>query len=108
MIRIVDIRIRLFLVAICGLCCLVSAEDSRTKTGVQFVGEVQSVDAAHHTATVKHVDIPGYAAQGTSEYSVDNEATFKQLRPGDDIRATVYPGDRTLHNIRIVYRRSAK
>jgi Cu/Ag efflux protein CusF len=108
MIRVVDIRTKIFLVAICGLCCLVSAEDSRTKTGVHFVGEVQSVDAAHHTATVKHVEIPGYAAQGTSEYSIDDEAVLKKLRPGDDIRATVYPGDRTLHNMRIVYRRSAK
>lgn len=104
----VDIRIRVLLITICGLCCLVSAEDSRPKTGIQFVGEVQSVDAAHRTAMVKHVEIPRYAAQGTSEYSVDNETALKQLRPGDDIRATVYPNDRTLHNIRVVYRPRAK
>ena len=108
MIGVVRTQIRVFLIAVCSLCCLVSAEDSRPKTGIQFVGEVQSVDAAHRTAMVKHVEIPGYAAQGTSEYSVDNETALKQLRPGDDIRATVYPNDRTLHNIRVVYRRRAK
>jgi len=108
MIRVVDIRIRLFLIAVCGLCCLVSAEDSRPKIGIQFLGEIQSVDAVHRTAMVKHVEIPGYAAEGTSEYSIDDEAVLKKLRPGDDIRARVYPGDRTLHNIRSVYRRSTK
>jgi len=108
MIRVVHIRIRLFLIAVCGLCCLVSAEDSRSKTGIQFLGEIQSVDAAHRTAMVKHVEIPGYAAEGTSEYSIDDESVLKKLRPGDDIRATVYPGDRSLHHVRIVYHRRAK
>ena len=108
MMRVVDIKIRLFLLAACGLCCLLYSEDSRPKTGIQFLGEIQSVDIAHHTATVKHVEIPGYAAQGTSDYSVDDEPVLKGLRPGDDIRATVYPNDGTLHNVRVVYRRREK
>lgn len=108
MIGVVRTQIRIYLIAVCSLCCLVSAEDSRPKTGIQFLGEVQSVDAAHRTAAVKHVEIPGYASEGTLDYSIDDEAVLKRLRPGDDIRATVYPGDRTLHNIRVVYRRRAK
>lgn len=94
--------------AVCSLCCLVVAEEGRIKTGLQFLGEVQSLDIAHHAARIKHVDIPGYEAQGTSDYLVDNEAALNRLRPGDDIRATVYPNDRTLHNIRVVYRHRAK
>ena len=46
--------------------------------------------------------------RGLSAYSVDNEAVLKSLRPGDDIRAVVYPNENTLHNIRVVYRRHAK
>jgi hypothetical protein len=53
-------------------------------------------------------DIPGYEAQGTSDYYVDNKAVLNRLHPGDDIRATVYPNDRTLYNLRVVYRRRAK
>ncbi len=108
MIGVMHIRIRVLLVAVCSLCCLVVAEDSRTKTRIEFLGEVQSVDVARHNATIKHGDIPGYASPGTSDYSVDREAALNKLHPGDDIRATVYPGDRTLHNIRVVYRRRPK
>jgi hypothetical protein len=104
MIRIMHLRTRIFLVAVCALCCLLSAEDSSPAKAIEFLGEVQSVDALHHTAKIKHVDIPGYAARGTSEYSVENEAVLRKLRPGDDIRATVYPNDSTLHSIRVVYR----
>ena len=108
MITVVHIRARFFLFAVCGLCSFVFVEDSGRGTAIQFLGEVQSVDAAHHTAKVKHIAIPGYADQGTSEYSVDNEVVLKNLGPGDDIRATVYANDHTLHNIRVVYRRRAK
>jgi Copper binding periplasmic protein CusF len=107
-ITVVHLRIRFLLLAVCSLCCLVVAEESRPKTGIQFLGEVQSLDAAHHMARIKHVDIPGYEAQGTSDYYVDNKAVLNRLHPGDDIRATVYPNDRTLYNLRVVYRRRAK
>jgi len=76
--------------------------------GIQFLGRVLSVDAERHTATIKHGRIPGYAVQGTSAYSVDTEEVLKSLHPGDDIRATVYPSEDTLHNVRVVYRRHAK
>lgn len=86
-------------------CCLSPFEDAKAAAkAIAFLGEVQSVDTAHDTVTVKHGEVPGYAVHGTSRYSVENAAVLKSLHPGDDIRATVYPNDYTLHNIRIVYR----
>jgi hypothetical protein len=73
--------------------------------GIQFLGRVLSVDAERHTAIIKHARIPGYAVHGTSAYSVDNDEVLKNLHPDDDIRATVYPNEDTLHNVRVVYRR---
>ena len=98
-------RIRFILFVSCWLMPFLHAQDGHSEAGIKFLGEVQSVDAAHHTIAVKHSQIPGYEARGISEYSVEGEAAFKWLHAGDDIRATVYPNDRTLHHIELVYRR---
>jgi len=41
---------------------------------------------------------------GTTLHQVDQESVLGRLRVGDDIRATVYANDLTLHHIMIVYR----
>ena len=71
---------------------------------IAFFGRVEAVDSDRKVVTVKHGNIPGYMDSGTTEYSTDEEAVLKRLQPGDDIRATVYPNDLTLHHIQIVYR----
>jgi Cu/Ag efflux protein CusF len=73
-----------------------------------FFGRVESIDAERKVVTVKHGKIAGYTDSGTSEYSVDEEASLKGLQPGGDIRAIVYPNDLTLHQIHVVYRRAGK
>jgi len=75
--------------------------------GILFLGRVESVDPGRKVVTVKHPKIPGYADTGTGEYSTDTDDDLKRLQPGDDIRATVYPNDLTLHKIQIAYRRPA-
>ena len=70
--------------------------------GIQFLGQIQTVDQSHKKVTVKHGSIPGFADRRVADYSVDNESILKQLQSGDDIRATVYPNEDTLHGIRIV------
>jgi Cu/Ag efflux protein CusF len=72
--------------------------------GLQFFGEIQTVDLLHKKINVKHGPIPGFADRGVADYSVDNESILKQLQSGDDIRATAFPNDNTLHGIRIVSR----
>ena len=69
-----------------------------------FTGRVEAVDSDTRIDTVKHGNVPGYMDSGTTEYSTEEEVVLKQSPPGDDIRATVYPNDWTLHRIQIVYR----
>ena len=89
------------------LFCLSPLADAE-EVGIQFLGEVQGVDATNHIVTVKHAEIPGYAARGISEFTIGNEVALSSLHSGDDIRATVHPNDRTLYNIRVVYRRRGR
>jgi Cu/Ag efflux protein CusF len=88
---------------------LVQAQQSRpSPRSMAFFGRVEVVDSDRKIVTVKHGKIPGYMDSGTTEYSTEEEAVLKRLQPGDDIRATVYPNDLTLHRIQIVYRPGAK
>jgi Cu/Ag efflux protein CusF len=75
---------------------------------IAFFGRVEAVDSDRKIVSVKHGKIPGYEDAATTEYSTEEEAVLKRLQPGDDIRATVYPNDLTLHRIQIVYRPGAK
>jgi Cu/Ag efflux protein CusF len=92
-----------FALAVCcfGAVLLGQANNSAAK-GIQFLGQIQTVDLSHKKVTVKHGSIMGFADRGVTDYSVDNESILEQLQSGDDIRATVYPNDSTLHGIRIV------
>ena len=38
----------------------------------------------------------------TMDYKVDNPAILNKVKPGDRIMATVYEGDMTLHNVRVM------
>src|SRR5436305_2126757 len=75
---------------------------------IRFAGEVESVDVAGKSATIRHGDIPGYMAAMTMAYSIDDPAVLKRLAPGDDIVATAYAGDTQLHKVRIVGHRPRK
>lgn len=73
---------------------------------IAFFGRVESIDIERKIVIVKHGNIAGYAATGTTEHTVGDEAALKRLLPGDDIRATVHPNDTMLYQIRVVYRRA--
>jgi Cu/Ag efflux protein CusF len=94
-----------FALAVCSFSAalLGQAKNSAAK-GIQFLGQIQAVDLSHKKVTVKHGAIPSFVDRGVADYSVDNESVLRQLKPGDDIRATVYLNDPTLRGIRIVSR----
>ena len=99
--------IRRFALALtCTLCLLDASSNAEGKSaalpGIQFFGQIQAVDPIHKTVTVKHGAIPGFADRETTDYSVDDDSILKRLQAGDDIRATVFQNDHTLHGIRIV------
>jgi Cu/Ag efflux protein CusF len=51
---------------------------------------------------VKHGDIPGFMPAMTMDYPVENREVLSRISVGDEIAATVYIGDPTLHDLRIV------
>jgi Cu/Ag efflux protein CusF len=71
---------------------------------IAFFGRVESVDSERKVVTVKHGKIAGYMDSATTDFSVDEPGVLNRLRPADNIRATVYPNDLTLHQIHVVYR----
>jgi Cu/Ag efflux protein CusF len=67
-----------------------------------FKGKVEKVDAKTKMVTVNNENIPGWMMSMTMVYKVDKEAVLKDLKPGDQITATVYDGDfQTLYNIKV-------
>ena len=65
-------------------------------------GKVEKVDLKTKMVTVNNESIPGWMNSMTMVYKVDKEAVLKDLKPGDQITATVYDGDfQTLYNIKL-------
>ena len=58
-------------------------------------GVVQSLDAANHTATIKHHEIKGFMDAMTMEFPVKDRQEFATLRKGEAITATVFVQDTT-------------
>jgi len=53
-------------------------------------GEVMSLDAGGHVATIKHEEIKGFMGAMTMGYQVKDPAEFSKLSVGEPITATVY------------------
>lgn len=79
------------------------AQQAKAKS-LAFFGRVESVDSERKIVRVKHGKIAGYMDSATTDFSVDEPGVLNRLRPADNIRATVYPNDLTLHQIHVVYR----
>ncbi|HUK33376.1 MAG TPA: copper-binding protein [Vicinamibacterales bacterium] len=69
-----------------------------------FKGKVEKVDPKTKMVTVNNENIPGWMMSMTMSYKVDkpSETTLSNLKPGDQITATVYDGDfQTLYNVKV-------
>jgi Cu/Ag efflux protein CusF len=69
-----------------------------------FKGKVESVNEKGKMITVNNENIPGWMPSMTMTYKVDkpSEGTLANLKPGDQITATVYDGDfQTLYNVKV-------
>jgi Cu/Ag efflux protein CusF len=67
-----------------------------------FKGKVEKVDEKGKMVSVNNENIPGWMPSMTMPYKVDKEAVLKTLKAGDNITATVYSGDFTLYNVKVV------
>ena len=89
-------------VAMIAIALPASGSQDGRKKPIAFSGRVESVDLQMRTVAVRHGVIPGFMPAMTLDYMIDNDDLLKQLSPADDITATVYVGDPTLHNVHVV------
>ena len=99
-------RIAAFVAALMCALFVVVAVHAQTPPAAKkehaFKGKVEKVDEKGKMVTVNNENIPGWMMSMTMTYKVDKEAVLKDLKPGDNITATVYDGDfQTLYNIKI-------
>lgn len=62
-------------------------------------GKIEQVNASTKSLTVAHDKVEGWMDAMTMTYAVDKEAVLKELKAGDQIKATVYDDDYTLYEI---------
>jgi Cu/Ag efflux protein CusF len=90
---------------VCAVALSIAASAQTPPAGKKdhaFKGKVEKVDPKTKMVTVNNENIPGWMMSMTMAYKVDKEAALKDLKPGDQITATVYDGDfQTLYNIKI-------
>ena len=67
-----------------------------------FSGRVEGVSESTGKLTVNHGAIEGWMGAMTMPYSVDKPESLKNFKIGDQIKATVYDGDYTLHDVQKV------
>ena len=66
-----------------------------------FKGKVEKVDLKTKMVSVNNENVPGWMNSMTMTYRVDKDAVLKDLKPGDQITATVYDGDmQMLYNVK--------
>jgi Cu/Ag efflux protein CusF len=89
-------------VILLALVCLLASAAFAQKKQYTFHGKVTAVDASTNKLTIDGEKVEGWMDAMTMAYGVDNPAVIKTLKVGDRIEATVYDGDYTLHNVKVV------
>src|SRR3984885_3999489 len=74
-----------------------SAQDAAKGKGMTFHGKVEAV--TDKGLTVNDEKVEGWMDAMTMSYPVDKPDVLKMVKVGDQIMATVYAGDMTLHNV---------
>jgi Cu/Ag efflux protein CusF len=85
------------LVVLMAAACLGQA--TTAKKSFQFHGKVESVSA--DGLTVNGANVEGWMPAMTMKYKVDDPKILKTVKAGDEITATVYEGDYSLHKVQV-------
>jgi len=72
------------------------------KKALRFHGTVEAVNKGAKSLKVNGEKVEGWMDAMTMEYKVENAAILSKVKPGDQIMATVYPGDTMLHKVMIM------
>jgi len=67
-----------------------------------FHGKVEAVDDGGKTLKVNGEKVEGWMEAMTMNYKVDDPEVLKKVKAGDQISATVYDGDYTLHKVQVM------
>ena len=86
-----------------GVCL---GQAAPAKKAYTFHGKVEAVNAGANTVTVNGEKVKGWMDAMTMGYKVDDPAVLKNIKAGDQITATVYEGDMTLHKLKVVPKES--
>jgi Cu/Ag efflux protein CusF len=85
--------------AVCLALATLFAQAPSKKKAHTLHGKIEQVNASTKSLTVNHEKVEGWMDAMTMTYAVDKESVLKELKPGDQIKATVYDDDLTLHDI---------
>jgi protein SCO1/2 len=72
------------------------------KKEYSFHGKVKAIDKSTKSLTVNGEKVEGWMDAMTMSYKVDDPSIIDKLKPGDQITATVYEGDYTLHKVKLI------
>jgi Cu/Ag efflux protein CusF len=72
------------------------------KKAYTFHGKVEAVDDNIKSLKVNGEKVEGWMDAMTMDYKVDDPAILKKVKAGDQIMATVYDGDFTLHKVQVM------
>ncbi len=76
-----------------------AASDKKSHT---FHGKVEAVNKSDKSLTVNGEKVEGWMGAMTMDYKVDDPSILDKVKPGDQIMATVYDGDYSLHKVQIM------
>ena len=95
---------RLILLCAAGLSISIACHGQAApgKKEYTFHGKVEAVNKGAPSLSVNGEKVEGWMGAMTMSYKVDDPAILDKLKVGDQISATVYDGDYTLHKIRIM------
>lgn len=81
--------------SVCIFFCTAGCHPKKSANERRFPieGRVVAVDAATHTLTLDHHEIPGYMKAMTMDFAVRDAWVFNVVHPGDTVQATLVVGD---------------
>jgi Cu/Ag efflux protein CusF len=89
------------------MVAMVACAQAPARKSYVFHGKVTGVNADSKSLTVDGESVPGWMDAMTMSYPVDKESVLKEVKVGDQITATVYDEDYTLHDVHVVKGKTA-
>ena len=84
------------------VAALCLGQTAPAKKALTFHAKVEAVNVTGKSLKVNGEKVEGWMDAMTMEYKVDDPAILKKVKAGDQIMATVYDGDMTLHKVMVM------